>query len=390
MPAPSRQSSLVRLLLQLRCLLTVIALALLLPGPLYLPALLSILGFAGLSLLTAYLWDRFAPYLRHHPVLITADILCSTVILLLAGPTSSFFFATVITAVVAGVLFGGRGVALVAALLVLGYAGSVAAHAGPAVLTTQVLVINPLLYPAAGFVGIRLRGVLSELAAEQAARQAAERTAAAAEERARLARDMHDSVAKTLRGTALAAQALPMWVAKDPQRALATAQQVAEAADIAAKEARQLISGLREDPDDSCLTEEIRRHTARWAEQTGLEAVVEHLDEDPGLEPMARGELLAVLSEALTNIERHAGARTAHVSLENSGREAVLRVRDDGGGFDAAERPAGHYGLTGMAERAARVGGTLDVVSAPNEGTTVLVRVPLPASTRLPHSGAPN
>ena len=87
-------------------------------------------------------------------------------------------------------------------------------------------------------------------------------------------------------------------------------------------------------------------------------------------------------------MKKHAGARTVKVQLEYLQDEIALEVRDDGRGFEtngAGERmepPAGHYGLTGMRERAAAMGGTLEVVSAPGAGVTVRLRAPAPRGAR--------
>jgi signal transduction histidine kinase len=93
----------------------------------------------------------------------------------------------------------------------------------------------------------------------------------------------------------------------------------------------------------------------------------------------AQHEVLAVLGEALANVERHADAANVNVRLARAAGDVVLTVRDDGRGFRTAP-PADHarrgrYGLVGVYERAERAGGTALVRSEPGEGTTLLVRV---------------
>jgi signal transduction histidine kinase len=95
-----------------------------------------------------------------------------------------------------------------------------------------------------------------------------------------------------------------------------------------------------------------------------------------------RHELVRILREALSNVDRHAGASAVQVRLTGSEAGLVLVVLDDGTGFNApfdlrALAALGHYGLVGMAERAARVAGDLRVLSQPGCGTEVAVRVPL-------------
>ncbi|WP_246062058.1 sensor histidine kinase [Haloactinospora alba] len=263
-------------------------------------------------------------------------------------------------------------------------------------LTFQVLFVQPALYPIAGYMGSRLRTIFSDLAAEQEARQQAERDTAAAEERARLARDMHDSVAKTLRGTAMAAQALPLWVRRDPDRADNEAARIAKAAQTAADEARDLISDLRTNRSEDDLATEVSEIVRCWSEETGVPAnisVPSPTDTQVRLLVVAKQETLAILNEALANIDRHAGAGSIDVALR-AGEDgyAVLHIADSGVGFgpftwdstshsirDLPE-PTGHYGLLGMWERAQHAGGSLRIESTPGEGTSTTLRMPMAAS----------
>jgi signal transduction histidine kinase len=103
------------------------------------------------------------------------------------------------------------------------------------------------------------------------------------------------------------------------------------------------------------------------------------------LPPGMEREILRVAQEAIHNVNKHAGAKQLSVQLEYGPGEIALEVRDDGRGFKAeeeAESPPGHYGLTGMRERAAAIGGTLEVTSEPGEGTAVRLRAPAPRESR--------
>jgi signal transduction histidine kinase len=94
------------------------------------------------------------------------------------------------------------------------------------------------------------------------------------------------------------------------------------------------------------------------------------------LPPGTEREILRIAQEAIHNVRKHAGAHTLLVQLEYGPQEIALDVRDDGQGFAPGEAPAaGHYGLTGMRERAATIGGKLEVTSEPGSGTTVRLRV---------------
>jgi signal transduction histidine kinase len=209
--------------------------------------------------------------------------------------------------------------------------------------------------------------------------ESAQRSAAASE-RARLARELHDSVAKTLRGISFAALALPSSLRRHPALAEQLASTVSRGAEAAAREARELLYGLRLDDPDRAFDESVRLLCHRWSDASRISLNVSAAAVEP---PVAvRYELSRILHEALTNIERHAGARHVDVTLHRADAGMLeLTVRDDGYGFpmpdDAGDlRSAGRFGIVGMSERARAVDGTLRVMSAPGQGTLVIVRVP--------------
>jgi signal transduction histidine kinase len=193
---------------------------------------------------------------------------------------------------------------------------------------------------------------------------------------------MHDSVGKTLYGIALSATALAMRVKRDAPAAAAASRDLASAAQVAAAEARELITDLRSDTLDLPLGAALRGEVERWSAEAGVPADFsgDHVDLP---HPGTRYELFCVVREALRNVERHAGAKHVRVTLSRQGDEVSLDVADDGRGLVVAPgaqvrdlEPEGHFGLLGMGERATRVGGRLDLASAPGAGTTVSVRLP--------------
>ncbi|MFF2655217.1 GAF domain-containing sensor histidine kinase [Streptomyces sp. NPDC058045] len=199
-----------------------------------------------------------------------------------------------------------------------------------------------------------------------------------AEERSRLAHELHDAVSQKLFSLRLTAQAATALVDRDPARAKDELHQVAALAAEAADELRAAVVELRpalldEDGLVATLRTQVRvldrAHTARVAFTAhGIRAL-----------PAAQEEaLLRVAQEALHNALRHAAAGTVSVVLERRGQGAVLRVTDDGRGFDpGAVRSAGrHLGLVSMRDRAGGVGGSLTVTSAPGAGTTIELEVP--------------
>ncbi|MGA5041792.1 GAF domain-containing sensor histidine kinase [Streptomyces capoamus] len=199
-----------------------------------------------------------------------------------------------------------------------------------------------------------------------------------AEERSRLAHELHDAVSQKLFSLRLTAQAAAALVDRDPARAKGELHQVALLAAEAADELRAAVVELRPaalDEDGLIATLRTqtqvldRAHTARVTfTANGFRAL-----------PAAQEEaLLRVAQEALHNALRHSGADRVDVSLGRRGHGAVLCVTDNGSGFDpTAVRSAGrHLGLVSMRDRASGVGGTLTVESAPGKGTTIEMEVP--------------
>ncbi|MFE6288302.1 GAF domain-containing sensor histidine kinase [Streptomyces sp. NPDC057877] len=199
-----------------------------------------------------------------------------------------------------------------------------------------------------------------------------------AEERSRLAHELHDAVSQKLFSLRLTAQAAARLVDRDPARAKGELHQVATLAAEAADELRAAVVELRPAAlDEDGLVATLRTQTqvldrAHNARVTFTARGVRAL-------PAAQEEaVLRVAQEALHNALRHSGAAHVDVTLGRHGSGAVLRVTDDGGGFDTqAVRHAGrHLGLVSMRDRASGVGGRLTVESAPGKGTTIEMEVP--------------
>ncbi|MFJ9669125.1 GAF domain-containing sensor histidine kinase [Streptomyces sp. NPDC101219] len=199
-----------------------------------------------------------------------------------------------------------------------------------------------------------------------------------AEERSRLAHELHDAVSQKLFSLRLTAQAAARLVDRDPTRAKGELQQVAALAAEAADELRAAVVELRpaaldEDGLVATLRTQVqvldRAHSARVTfTGHGVRAL-----------PAAQEEaVLRVAQEALHNALRHAEADRVDVTLDRRGTGAVLRVTDDGSGFDprTVRRAGRHLGLVSMRDRASGVGGRLSVESEPGKGTTIEMEVP--------------
>jgi signal transduction histidine kinase len=137
------------------------------------------------------------------------------------------------------------------------------------------------------------------------------------------------------------------------------------------------------------------RRMVEQAEGHGLEAQFGIYGAYRPLPPGTEREILRVAQEAIHNVKKHAAATKVTVQLEYQPGEIALEVRDDGRGFEAStsqtDSQTGHYGLTGMRERAAAIGGSLEVASAREAGTTVRLRAPAPNSASVSNEPtAPN
>ncbi|MGW0915575.1 GAF domain-containing sensor histidine kinase [Streptomyces sp. NPDC002784] len=199
-----------------------------------------------------------------------------------------------------------------------------------------------------------------------------------AEERSRLAHELHDAVSQKLFSLRLTAQAATALVDRDPARAKGELQQVAVLAAEAADELRAAVVELRPAAlDEDGLVATLRTHVQVLDRAHGARVTFD----GRGVRalPAAQEEaLLRVAQEALHNALRHSGADSVEVTLHRSGAGAVLRVTDNGSGFDpkTVRRAGRHLGLVSMRDRTSGVGGTLTVESAPGKGTTIEMEVP--------------
>jgi len=199
------------------------------------------------------------------------------------------------------------------------------------------------------------------------------RLAALEAERSRIAREIHDSVGAALSGVILQAEYLGSRV-EDP-RMRQEMEELRAAASEGMEELRRAVSLMRKDFQ---LAPALGDLAAAARQRHHLDVELECVGrEPPDLDPERQLVIFRIAQEALTNVARHAEAEGAEVRLDFRADRVVLEIRDQGCGFEPGAVPAGHYGLRNMEERAARVGGALDLRSSPGGGTRVLVEVPL-------------
>ncbi|WP_374193763.1 sensor histidine kinase [Streptomyces sp. S-9] len=350
-------------------------------------------------------WERFGPLLLRHPSLLAADTLFGALLLVSAGPDTTLAYVSVCTPLLAGLIYGWRGAAVFASLqgviLLLVHATLDKPHTEPA----ETLIL-PGLCVIAGAVGSSLRKLMLHLGEATRALAAVRARLAVTEavdaERARLAREMHDSVAKTLHGVALAADGLACSAGAarmDPALVKRQAELVARSARRAAAESRELLTDLRrEGAPGGALSADVMAELAcavrEFRVRTGAPVTYARTGEAPA-PPVPRTvarQLLTIMSEAMENAHRHARATRvdvrAGVRADARGDVLMVSVRDDGTGFPG--RPAapdldrlrreGHFGLVGMVERAASVGARISFGRGERgRGTEVRLELPLGA-----------
>jgi len=202
----------------------------------------------------------------------------------------------------------------------------------------------------------------------------AEFATAALEERARLAREIHDGLAQDL------------WYAKLKQSRLAQlvgfagearqlSDEVGEAIDSALAEARDAVTAMRAGAESGSLLEILSRHVDDFADRFALRAEVTRDGPAPAIGPKAQAELLRIVQEALTNVRKHADATIVRVHVASGDALRVI-VTDNGRGFRPDAVTAG-FGLESMRQRAALIGAQLTITSEPQNGTRVELSMPV-------------
>ncbi|MEU0569772.1 sensor histidine kinase [Nonomuraea sp. NPDC005983] len=207
------------------------------------------------------------------------------------------------------------------------------------------------------------------------------------EERERLAREIHDTLAQGLTSMGILLQAADRMWASDPELAHAHVRRAAAAAAENLDEARRFVRDLQPPAlVDASLPEALARLCASADDDAGLDVRFRREGEPYPLEPDVQAALLRVAQGALANVRDHSGAGTAVVTLSYLDGEVTLDVFDHGVGFtEPTPAPGRGYGLRAMRDRLAEVDGLLVVESVPGEGTAVAATVPVKWTAEAPH-----
>jgi len=206
---------------------------------------------------------------------------------------------------------------------------------------------------------------------------------AVVDERARLAREIHDGLAQTLAFLKIQAAQMRYYLQQGrldrlEETLAATHQTLGEAY----QDARQSIDNLRSRPETS-TRDWLLRISRDFESTSGLKVNVSPLAAVHELPPTVQAQLIRIVQEALSNIRKHAQATYVTLSLQELDDILVLEVRDDGLGFDLAHSGGDtRYGLIGMRERAAMIGADVEVETQPGSGTAVRLRLPLQQRAR--------
>ncbi|WP_367125135.1 sensor histidine kinase [Streptomyces phytohabitans] len=341
---------------------------------------------------------------RRHPVLAALVTGAACAGWALYGHIGELLNLPVIVALYTVAVSGDRRRTLWTALVAASLSGAVALRVGRDVVNPQGLPVLEMLWPLVPLLlgeVVRTRGQLLDEYARRVAQAEAEREREAArrvrEERVRIARELHDIVAHTV--TAMTVHSAVALDALDgsPEVARRAMVQVRDSGREAVRELRATVGVLREDADETTapaprlaeLGELVARLTG-----SGVEAVLRQPDDVGPLAPITELAAYRIVQEALTNVVRHARARHVAVSVRREGGDLVVEVVDDGTaaapatsaraehGTGAGPGTATGFGLVGMRERAAAVGGTLACGPAPGGGFRV--RASLPADGGAP------
>ncbi|MBC8089971.1 MAG: ATP-binding protein, partial [Phycisphaerae bacterium] len=240
---------------------------------------------------------------------------------------------------------------------------------------------------ALGIAGVAGAGAAASASVGRMRRQRAELAVQATfAERARVARELHDTVLSDMAGVALRLDGIALHAARPASTNGAFPAALVELRDQVRHtlvETRRAVTAMRATTDDFIpLWVQLGDSAGRVFADTDVRVSVEHSGPSRQLAPELRAEVGRIATEALTNAREHGACREVTIACVFETRELRVRVRDDGRGFNpTGAAKDGHFGLAGMRERAAGIGAQLAVESAPGRGTTVLLVVPMRRAT---------
>jgi NarL family two-component system sensor histidine kinase YdfH len=195
-----------------------------------------------------------------------------------------------------------------------------------------------------------------------------------ANERQRMARELHDTLSQGLAGLILQLEATDAHLTNHrTEKAQSIVGNAMEQARATLADARRAIDDLRQSSMDD-LDSALRLEVSRFTNATGI-PILYHTDQIPPLPDPIKETLIRAVAEALTNVANHAHAHNVTVDVMMKDKNLSVTIQDDGRGFDASAIPSGHYGILGIKERVRLVNGRFEIQN--NNGTTLIIEVPL-------------
>ncbi|MEZ4769301.1 MAG: sensor histidine kinase [Caldilineales bacterium] len=228
---------------------------------------------------------------------------------------------------------------------------------------------------------VERKRLIEELQETQASLARAEREAGILEERQRLAREIHDTLAQGFASIVMHLEAAEQGLAEDVEIAYKHLDLARRTARDSLEQARRVVQDLRPQPlDEATLPDAIERTVSQWANSTGVAAEATCTGVIRTLHPDIETTLLRAVQEALANVRKHSDASRVDVTLSYFDDVVVLDVQDNGTGPSAnpaAASLSGGYGLQAMRERAGQLHGSLLLETVPGEGTTLVLEIPV-------------
>ena len=201
------------------------------------------------------------------------------------------------------------------------------------------------------------------------------------DERRRIARELHDGVAQSLGYLNLKTRQVSDYVSsQNTVKALTELNDIRKVVQDTYEDIRESIDQLSAEMRNLPMIPAMANYIREFANNNGLKVRFDYPRPFPELSPVAELQLFRIVQEAMTNVRRHAQATEVEVTLENTKGAVEMLVRDNGQGFildDLEEKPPGYHGLNIVKERAEMLGGTLNISTAPGEGTALMVSLPL-------------
>lgn len=203
------------------------------------------------------------------------------------------------------------------------------------------------------------------------------RLTAVVEERQRLARELHDAVSQQLFAISMTSTAISRTMEKDIERAVRQIKLIEEMASVAQSEMRALLLHLRPvHLEGKRLSQGLHELLNEMKAKVPMEITFE-MDEDINLVKGIENHIFRIVQEALSNTLRHAKATKMGIKLQQKADWVSLLIRDNGIGFDMDVKKQASYGLHTMQERVNEIGGSLQILTAPNKGTKIDIRIPI-------------